>query len=241
MKSYEAYLFDLYGTLIDIHTDESSLSFWKKARVIFSVYGARYEAKELKESYFSIIGEQEKKHAKAGHQIEIDIAEVFKELFRRKGIESDMNQIKEVAWRFRQASTSHLRLYAGTTELLQVLRSKGKKIYLLSNAQSLFTMPELQMLGIRDLFDDIVISSDVGYRKPDPEIFGYLLEKHGLSKENCLMIGNDLSADVKGAASAGIDSYYIHSDLFSHDRSDVEPAYRQNKMNLRFLLRKILN
>ena len=240
MKSYDAYLFDLYGTLIDIHTDESALSFWKKVKELFSIYGAEYEAKKLKESYFSIIRELEERDVRENHLFEIDIADVFSEMFARKGIDINDKQIAVIAWRFRQASTSHLRLYAGARELLETLRSKGTSVYLLSNAQSLFTLPELKLLKIEELFDDIIISSDVGSRKPDPEIFAYLLDKHRLSAADCLMIGNDLFTDVKGAASMGIDSYYIHSKLSSpHKEADIVPAYSQEGMDLRYLLRKL--
>ena len=39
MKEYENYIFDLYGTLVDIHTDEWKTSFWKKVSQIFLVHG----------------------------------------------------------------------------------------------------------------------------------------------------------------------------------------------------------
>ncbi|MBR5774174.1 MAG: phosphoribosylformylglycinamidine synthase subunit PurQ, partial [Clostridia bacterium] len=45
------------------------------------------------------------------------------------------------------------------------------KVYLLSNAQSCFTINELKECGLYDLFDGIIISSDVGRKKPYGEIF----------------------------------------------------------------------
>ena len=58
---YQNYIFDLYGTLVDIHTDESKSSLWKKIAVYFSAQGAAYTGKELKERYFALIGAEEKK------------------------------------------------------------------------------------------------------------------------------------------------------------------------------------
>ena len=44
---YQNYILDLYGTLVDIHTDESKASLWKKIAVYFSAQGAAYTGKEL--------------------------------------------------------------------------------------------------------------------------------------------------------------------------------------------------
>lgn len=51
MKKYSAYLFDLYGTLVDIHTDESSKAFWCKIADYFDVHNASYSPEELKNKY----------------------------------------------------------------------------------------------------------------------------------------------------------------------------------------------
>ena len=42
------YIFDLYGTLVDIHTNESKASLWKNMAQIFSMMGVTYTAPELK-------------------------------------------------------------------------------------------------------------------------------------------------------------------------------------------------
>ena len=72
---------------------------------------------------------------------------------------------------FRACSTAYIRLYPEAKELLLDLRERGISVYLLSNAQRLFTEPELKMLGIYELFDKICISSDVGFCKPSHRFF----------------------------------------------------------------------
>ncbi len=241
MKNYEAYIFDLYGTLIDIHTDEYSLSFWKKVRDLFSMYGADYQAADLRDAYFAEIKRQETQKQQTGHLIEIEIGEVFRTLLQEKGVFPDREQIEDIALQFRRDSTTHLRLYAGTEELLMSLHRHGGQVYLLSNAQTLFTMPELRQCGLDQLFDDIVISSATGYRKPDKIFFQFLLHKHHLTPENCLMIGNDLYADIAGAQATGMDSYYVHSALSPKcATSSIVPTYRQDKMDLNHLQRNLI-
>ena len=51
MKQYRAYLFDLYGTLVDIHTDEGKAAFWKRLAAYYSAHGAAYHDAELRAAY----------------------------------------------------------------------------------------------------------------------------------------------------------------------------------------------
>ncbi|MCR4633157.1 MAG: HAD family hydrolase [Erysipelotrichaceae bacterium] len=241
MKEYENYIFDLYGTLVDIHTDETKLLFWKKISDVFRRYGADYAPRELRDLYFGEVDALSEKKKNEGRFIEIDLYDVFLKLYERKGIDADEKTIRETAALFRTCSTSHLRLYAGAKELLKMLKEKGKRVYLLSNAQELFTMKELEELGILADFDDIFISSAYGYRKPDPGFFEALIEKHGLNVNKSLMIGNDPDSDIKGADSVSMDSYYIRSALSPKEGSDVTATYRQDHMDLSILKRMILN
>ena len=48
---YNNYIFDLYGTLVDINTDEDSPMLWDKLSMFYSFKGAKYSKEELKESY----------------------------------------------------------------------------------------------------------------------------------------------------------------------------------------------
>ena len=52
---YTNYIFDLYGTLIDINTDEENIEFWYKLSLFYSFKGAIYEAIELKNSYKTLV------------------------------------------------------------------------------------------------------------------------------------------------------------------------------------------
>ena len=45
---YNNYIFDLYGTLVDISTDEYSMDLWEKVALFYSFKGAKYSALELK-------------------------------------------------------------------------------------------------------------------------------------------------------------------------------------------------
>lgn len=55
------------------------------------------------------------------------------------------------------------------------------------------------------------ISDEIGAAKPDKKYFDYVLAHiPGASTENCLVIGDSLSADIKGAQNAGLDSLWYN-------------------------------
>ena len=58
---YQNYIFDLYGTLADTHTNESKHYLWNKLSAFFSAYGAMYKPIELKKAYFRLVKEEEAK------------------------------------------------------------------------------------------------------------------------------------------------------------------------------------
>lgn len=217
-------IFDLYGTLVDIHTEESPLV-WEKTALYFGYYGAHYTACELKDAFAQEISSRE---ARAGQSYEcfpdIPFEEVMADLFRRKGVTSNADELgMQAAQLFRVCSTEYIRLYPQVLEALARLRQRGYRLWLLSNAQDVFTRYELRHLGLLDAFDGIYISSSFGCRKPDPRFFRALLTEQNLVPENCLMIGNDRETDIAGAKAAGLATLYLHTGLTPADQSPADP------------------
>ncbi len=221
---YKNYIFDFYGTLADIRTDEESGYLWEKMAQIYSAYGAAYGPEELKATFRSL-EEQERKRL-GTEEAEPDLTKVFGMLYEGKGIRCGAAQARMTAITFRALSREFIRLYDGAEELLRELRRRGKRLYLLSNAQTDFTRPEIEMLGLRDFFDGIFISSEQGCKKPSPVFFQRLLERFGLDPADCIMIGNDEAADIAGANQAGMDSLYVHTDISPKEAGKAEATYR---------------
>ena len=57
---YDNYVFDLYGTLVDIHTEEDFPKLWEKLALFFGYYGAIYEPKELQKRYAALVSDCER-------------------------------------------------------------------------------------------------------------------------------------------------------------------------------------
>ena len=203
------FLFDLYGTLADIKTDEDMLSLWYG----FAFLLGESDIQKVKDEYHAIC----KKHADArAHKfVEFDLLHVFEEMLENRG--ADKAKATYLAREFRLLSRQKLRLFPCVPEILKGLKERGTGVYLVSNAQACFTSDELCELGITSLFDGILISSDAGVKKPCTDIFDIAFSKFGLNKNECFYIGNDLHDDVLGANSAGT-CKYIQNRLIAGEK-----------------------
>ena len=198
---YQNYVFDLYGTLVDIHTDEEQQMLWEKMAMFYGYQGAFYTPAELHDAFYDMVHDledmQKSEMLKTGeyaHEAfpEIQIEDVFLGLFQKKNVERDMDFAILTGQFFRALSTEYIRLY------------------------------ELKGLDIFKYFDGILISSDYGTKKPDIRFFETLFRRYSLKPEECLMIGNDRNTDIAGAKEAGMHTLYIRSNL--SPASDQGPA-----------------
>jgi putative hydrolase of the HAD superfamily len=220
---YQNYIFDLYGTLVDIRTNEKKAYLWKKFAVILVMLGAEYTPSELRQRYQLLVREKQRELLLAKQKekkdtslsvsdVEIKLEDVFAQLLSDRGALAGEERVRDAAVFFRALSLERLALFEGVERLFAVLHQKGKNIYLLSNAQRIFTEPEMRKLKLYDAFDGILYSSDIGFQKPSGYFYKALLEQYSLKKEESVMIGNDRYADVEGAHRLGMDSVYIHTE-----------------------------
>ena len=231
---YRNYIFDLYATLIDIHTNQKPLPFWRKVSAVMNAYGAVYEPAEMRKKYREVIKEEERALAEACRTEfpEVDIGNVFLRLLleapilRKDGIWGDPRTwdsetvgrwCSSFAESFRIMSRIRFALYPDTIGTLVRLRNEGKHVYLLSNAQSLFTRPEMEELGLFPYFEDVFISSEHRMRKPEVRFMEELLEKHGLDPKETVMVGNDMKSDIEMAARCGVNAFLVNHDGYSEE------------------------
>ena len=217
---YQNYIFDLYGTLIDIHTDEEQALLWEKmAEKLSDEYGANYAGKELREKYLLTCKEEEIALREQSHAEypEIKIENVWAKLINSKISVGTVepNDLEPLCVFFREASRDKFCKYKDTDKLLRTIKESGRKIFLLSNAQLFFTRQELRDADIEKYFDDIFISSDMGIKKPQKEFMENLIKKHSLNKGECVMIGNEVLCDGGVAKANGVDSIIVRDGDFS--------------------------
>lgn len=226
---YKELVFDLYGTLVDIHTEESA-QVWEKTALFFGLYGAKLTGKQLKRAYCAALAAMEKAEGKSRTRCpEIPMEQVLEQVLEAAGAKDAARVAFQGAQLFRVNAIEYIRLYPGVREALAALRQRGCRLWLLSNAQRAFTAYELRLLGLEEAFDGVFLSSDHRCRKPDTRFFRALLEEHGLEAANCLMIGNDRRTDIAGAKAAGMASLYLHTNLTPADQAPADPGLLPGK------------
>ena len=215
------FLFDLYGTLADIKTDEELQSLWFG----FAWLLGESDPQRVKDEYHAIC--KRYADARAHKFVEFDLLYVFEEMLQNRG--ANKEKARELAREFRLLSRQKLRLFPCIVEILNGLKERGARVYLVSNAQSCFTLDELDELGIAPLFDGILISSDAGVKKPCNEIFNIAFEKFSIKGEDCFYVGNDIHDDVLGASAAGLKTVYIETEQSGrYPDLQIEPDYVVN-------------
>ncbi|MEF2070303.1 HAD family hydrolase [Consotaella aegiceratis] len=116
-------------------------------------------------------------------------------------------------------------LIAGAREAVQALKDRGYPLALVADGPRETFENVLKPHGLWDLFDAHVISGDIGETKPSPKMFAAAMAGLGIGAgQACdvVMVGNNLSRDIKGANAAGIRSvFFAWSDRRSHIPADA--------------------
>jgi putative hydrolase of the HAD superfamily len=119
-------------------------------------------------------------------------------------------------------------LGATTHAMLESLRSRGLKLGLVSNAfdPGWLLRRDLDQMGIAERIDFAVFSSEVGKRKPHPEIFERALTALGAAAGESLFVGDRLFEDVRGAGELGMTT--VQAVWFRADENPdgAEPDYQ---------------
>jgi putative hydrolase of the HAD superfamily len=97
----------------------------------------------------------------------------------------------------------------GTMDMLAALKGKYR-LGLLSNlTHAPAALHIIDKLGMAPFFDAVVVSGQLGYRKPHPKVFLALLDQLGTSKEQTVFVGDNLEADIQGAQHMGMQPVWM--------------------------------
>lgn len=202
-------LFDFYGTLMDVHTDERQQVVWKTLAGYLRYAGVFVEANTLAETYFSAV-KQALSSSPEKHP-DIRIREVLRQVLQRLDYNGHDAIDVEFARLLRSLSIQRLELFPDTLSTLQTLR-RTYKLGLVSDAQREFIDPEIQMARVESFWDVRVVSSDFGYRKPDARLFRHALDALGAAAEETIYVGDNTPLDVRGAHNANLFAVLIDRD-----------------------------
>ncbi len=130
------------------------------------------------------------------------IYEKIKE-FHGVDLGEDINTVwEENLWRY-AVTFPHVK------EILETLKNSGYLLGIITNGDAVGQRKKIQTAGIESYFDTIVISGEIGIKKPDVRIFQIAAKQLNVKEEECLMVGDLFYRDVMGALNAGMDAVWI--------------------------------
>ncbi|MFD3163619.1 HAD family hydrolase [Herpetosiphon sp. NSE202] len=210
-------LFDVYGTLVDVHTDEHQPALWQHLAQWLRYRGVACTAETLHKHYFAAMQANLPAHERYP---EWQTERVWASLLAEFGLDSaeavSMTQLLRVL------SIKHLRLFPETKQALELLR-QHYQLGIVSDAQRVIVLAELAELGIGEYFAPMIISSDYAYRKPDPRLFAHALAQVPASATKTWYIGDNLLRDVQGAQLAGLHAAWVKRPQATTEASQHTP------------------
>lgn len=120
--------------------------------------------------------------------------------------------------RFRAGVLRHTRMDPRVCGMLGRLHA-SHRLGVVSNGSGPAQRRKLETLQLAHYFDPILISEEVGLRKPDPRIFQMAAQRWSLAADHVLVVGDDRSADVEGALLAGMQALLVAGDAPSGPQS----------------------
>jgi HAD superfamily hydrolase (TIGR01549 family) len=97
----------------------------------------------------------------------------------------------------------------GAIELIELLKDRGLILGVISNNDGT-TQEKCEEVGLKNYFDIIADSTNLGFVKPDSRIFQFVLEKLNISSSEALHIGDLYGSDVLGGLNAGLDVIWLN-------------------------------
>lgn len=110
--------------------------------------------------------------------------------------------------------------YADAQSTLTSLSQKGYKLGIIAN-QKLGTAERLESWGLRQYFDLIVASAEIGYAKPDLRIFQKALALAGCTAQECVMVGDRLDNDMRPAKAIGMTTVWVKNGLAKYQNEKL--------------------
>jgi len=140
-------------------------------------------------------------------------------LYFQKMVESlkghtDIELTQKIHSLFWDAYFNQMELSDGVMDFFKQLKDSGVKIVIVSNLTTEIQFKKLVKLGIDKYIDFVITSEEAGQDKPGEPIFSLALEKTGLPKEEVVLIGDEVDADIQGAKRLGMRHILVNNGDF---------------------------
>lgn len=218
MRKYTTVFWDLDQTLLDF---DRSMEYALQA--VFAQYGlkineemtARYSV--INRSYWLRLesGELSKEQVTVGR---------FRTFFEELGITHVSPEELNVDYQRELGSVSFF--MEGAKELVALLKERGYRQYVVTNGVNATQANKMRLSGLDRIMDGVFVSELMGYPKPRKEFFdGCFAALSDVDRNKCILVGDSLTSDMRGAENAGITSCWFNPEKQEKDvdvRTDYE-------------------
>lgn len=201
MSKYTTLLFDADGTLLDFDAAQH-----QALHQTFQLFDIPF-SDEMEKRYLKMNALLWKQFEQGLIDKQTLVYTRFVKLFEEFHIAADGVQFEDA---YRQQLSHGSQLLPHALEIVQSL-SLHYHLYIVTNGVSQSQYCRLQESGLDIYFQDIFVSEDAGYQKPQKEFFDYCFQRiPSFDKKRTLIIGDSLSSDMQGGYHAGIDTCWIN-------------------------------
>jgi len=144
------------------------------------------------------------------------IEEIIREFLEKEGIPYNTALLHKLAESF---IIKDIHIFKDAELGIKERRKRGYKTAVLSNTSCQSYESLKERFKLKQLFDVIILSCNVGFLKPEKRIFEIALEELGCSANEAVMVGDSLEEDIRGAESVGMKAILIDRE---NKRPDVK-------------------
>jgi len=218
----KAVVFDFWRTLVPATIDFVHLeSLLKKSNSNLDKFIPKYEGAVQLKKYSSF------------DQLRKDFFGAFKE--------ENNNVLEQELYEIYVNRFDKINFFPDVVPCLSKLRSQGYKLGLLSNMESLGAKEAEEKLRLKEYFDALCYSYEIGVLKPDKKAFLYALKKLGVKPSEALMVGDSLRSDIAGAQGTGMHTCWLNRTGKIIDAAYAKPEFEITSLDYIYRVLGVLN
>ena len=219
MNQIKAITFDLDGTLVQGALDSEN---YEQALLDYlHMIGYSGESAKLNKSRQAMLEKMRKSQAR---NIELRFDLLYSDLLFNLGLQITQERLEYIEGLYNRFF--RIEMLPGVKEMLVDLSGRYK-LAIVANAITNVSRIALQKLDFAKYFDYIVLSRDLGVRKPDLEIFIFALRSMWIKGSEVVHVGDSLVNDVQGGKNAGMKTVWIKGD---EELMNIQPDFVISKV-----------
>lgn len=139
---------------------------------------------------------------------------------------------------YHEEKVKSIKLYDDVEECLKKIKKLSIKTSIITDGIPIKQYEKILRLNLDKLIDLVIISDEIGIKKPNPELFNFWLKKFAVKGKEAIYIGDRIDKDIVPANINNIYSIYLHRagkyDFYSSDlkvKGNLKPDYEISNLN----------